>query len=179
MDAACSGAVDSGGTAITQQVVDANTSGVIEHIQSITITADIGREDIFELGSKRPFTKYVTFPVEVTTAIEVVTSQGDLVDATSDVDCGPDQTATNTIIVRTCEGLQVDVGDSNVLTTIDVGGGEAGGDNMTVTYNFSSFNVLAVSHDRFHPNHRVLVFDRGGKFNVGQPGFPNLFDDGG
>ena len=178
ISAGCSGAVDSAGNALTQLVADANTSGVIEHLQSITITADIGRDDIFELGSKRPFTKYVTFPVEVTTAIEVVTSQGDLIDATSEVDCGPDSTAQNTIIVRTCDGMQVDAGDSNVLTTVDVGGGEAGGDNMTVTYNFSSFNALNISHDRFQPNHRVLVFDRGGRFNVGAAPFPNLFDDG-
>lgn len=175
--ACASGAVDSNGNALTQLVVDANASGIIEHIQSITVTADIGRDDIFELGSKRPFTKYVTFPVEVTCAIEVVTSQGDLVDATSDVDCGADQTANNTIVIRTCDGLQVDLGDTNVLTTIDVGGGEAGGDNMTVTYNFSTFNAFNVSHDRFDPRHRVLVFDRGGKFNVGAEPFPNLFDD--
>lgn len=177
--AGCSGAVDSAGNAVTQLVASANGSGIIEHIQTITVTADIGRDDIFELGSKRPFTKYVTFPVEVTTAIEVVTSQGDLIDATSDVDCGPDQTANNTVIIRTCDGMQVDAGDSNVLTTIDVGGGEAGGDNMTITYNFSSFNVLTISHDRFQPNHRVLVFERGGKFNHGAAPFPNAFDDGG
>ena len=177
MAAGCSGAVDSGGTAITTQVVDSNTSGVIEHIQTITITADIGREDIFELGSKRPFTKFFTFPVEVTTAIEVITSQGDLVDATSEVDCGADQTAINRIIVRTCDGLQVDAGDANVLTTVDMGGGEAGGDNLTVTYNFSSFGVLNVSHDRFQPNHRVLVFDEGSKFNVGSAPYANAFSD--
>lgn len=176
--AAVSGAGAAPGILQTQQVVNANTSGIAEKIQSITITADIGRDDIFELGSKRPFTKYVTFPVEVTTAIEVVTSQGDLVDATSEVDCGPDQTATNRIIVRTCDGMQVDAGDSNVLTTIETGGGEAGGDNMTVTYNFSSFNTLNVSHDRFHPNHRVLVFEAvGSRHNVGAPPFPNLFED--
>ena len=178
ISAGSSGAVDAAGNPLTQLVADANTSGIIEHLQSITITADIGRDDIFELGSKRPFTKYVTFPVEVTTAIEVITSQGDLIDATSEVDCGPDSTALNTIIIRTCDGMQVDAGDSNVLTTVDVGGGEAGGDNMTVTYNFSSFNALNISHDRFQPNHRVLVFDRGGRFNVGSAPFPNLFDDG-
>ena len=178
INAGASGAVDSGGNAIVQQVVTGNTSGIAEHLTSITVTADIGREDIFELGSLRPFTKYVTFPVEVTTAIEVTTSQGDLVDATSAVDCGPDQTATARIIVRTCDGMQVDVGDANVLTSIDVGGGEAGGDNMTVTYNYSSFNVLNVSHDRFQPNHRVLVFESpGARFNVGAPPFPNAFND--
>ena len=176
MSVACSGAVDSAGNPLSQLVIDANTSGIIEHLQSITISADIGRDDIFELGSKRPFTKFVTFPVEVTTAIEVVTSQGDLVDATSEIDCGPNQTANNTIILRTCDGLQVDVGDSNVLTTIETGGGDAGGDNMTVTYNFSSFNVFNVSHDSFAPNHRVLVFENGGRFNVGARPFPNAFN---
>ncbi len=173
---ACSGAVDSAGNPLSQLVVTANTSGIVEHLQTITISADIGRDDIFELGSKRPFTKYVTFPVEITTAIEVITSQGDLIDATSEVDCGPNQTANNTIILRTCEGLQVDAGDSNVLTTIDIGGGEAGGDNMTITYNFSSFNALTISHDAFHPNHRVLVFDTASRFNVGTLPFPNTFD---
>jgi hypothetical protein len=177
MGVACSGAVDSAGNPVTQLVVDANTADIVEHIQTITVTADIGRDDIFELGSKRPFTKFVTFPVEVTTAIEVITSQGDLVDATSEIDCGPEQTANNTIIIRTCDGLQIDVGDVNVLTTVDTGGGEAGGDNMTVTYNFSSFSVLNISHDRFAPNHRVLVFENGGRFNVGAPPFPNLFSD--
>jgi len=179
MATACSGAVDSAGNARSQLVASANASGIVDHVQSITINADIGRDDIFELGSKRPFTKYVTFPVEVTTAIEVVTSQGDLVDAEAGVDCETSsQTTDNTIILRTCDGLQVDAGDVNVLTNIDQGGGEAGGDNMTITYNYSSFNSLTVSHDRFHPNHRVLVFERGGKFNVGAPPFPNLFDDG-
>jgi hypothetical protein len=174
---AVSGAVDAGGNARTQLVVTANTDNIAEHLQSITITADIGRDDIFELGSKRPFAKFVSFPVEVTTAIEVITSQGDLIDAHSAIDCGPDNArANNTIIIRTCEGLQVDVGDSNVITTIDVGGGEAGGDNMTVTYNYSTFNVLNVSHDRFHPNHRVLVFDTGhSRFNYGCPGYRNRF----
>jgi len=173
--AGVSGAVNSGGSLLQQLVVTANTDNIAEHIQSITITADIGREDIFELGSKRPFAKFVTFPVEVTTAIEVITSQGDLVNAHSAIDCGPDNSrANNTIIVRTCEGLQVDCGDSNVLTTIDVGGGEAGGDNMTVTYNYSTFNALTVSHDSFQPNHRVLVFTTGrSRFNYGGAGFRN------
>lgn len=173
--AGVSGAVNSGGSLLQQQVATANTDNIAEHIQSITVTADIGREDIFELGSKRPYAKFVTFPVEITTAIEVITSQGDLVNAHSAIDCGPDNSrANNSIILRTCEGLQVDVGDTNVLTSVEVGGGEAGGDNMTVTYNFSTFSVLYVTHDRFQPNHRVLVFSTGrSRFNYGCPGYRN------
>lgn len=169
------GAVDNA-SGVTQLVGTCNIDNIAEHIQSITCTVDVGREDIFELGSKRPFTKFVSFPVEVTSSIEVITSQGDLIDARSNIDVGPDNaTANNTIIIRTVEGMQLDLGDSNVISSIDVGGGEAGGGNMTVTYNYTTFNVFNVSHDRFQPNHRVVVFETGNsRFNVGASRFRNI-----
>lgn len=153
------------------QIGDSNTANIAEHIQSITVSADLTRTDIFELGTKRPFAKVLEFPLEVTCTIEVITAQGDLVDAVSSIDCGPDNTSeSNTIIIRTCEGLQVDLGDANRLTSVEVGGGDAGGDNMTVTYNYQSFNVFNVTHDFYNPNHRVIVFDPGNsRFNVGAP----------
>jgi hypothetical protein len=158
---------------VNQLIGDANTDNIAEHLTTITVSFSIAREDIFELGSKRPFVKVPDFPLEATAAVEVVTAQGDLVDARSDIDCGPDNTTeSNTIIVRTCDGLQVDLGDANRLTSVEVGGGDAGGDNMTVTYNYSSFNTFNVSHDFFQPNHRVIVFETGNsRFNIGAPGF--------
>jgi len=160
---------------LTQLVATSNVDNIIEHIQSITCSVDLGRDDIFELGSKRPFVKFVDFPVEVTCAIEVITSQGDLIDARSDIDCGSDNTQpNNTIIVRTCDGFQVDLGDQNVISSIDVAGGDTGGGNMTVTYNYTSFNVFTITHDRFDPRHRTLVFETGNsKFNVGAEAFTN------
>lgn len=160
-------------SSFTQLIADANTDYIAEHLQTITISFSIARDDIFELGSKRPFIKTPAFPLEATCAIEVITAQGDLVDATSDIDCGPDNTTeSNTIIVRTCDGMQIDLGDANRLTSVEQGGGEAGGGNMTITYNYSSFNVFNVSHDFFQPNHRVLVFETGrSRFNVGAPTF--------
>ncbi len=126
--------------------------GILEHIQTITVSTDLGREDIFELGSKRPFFKFVSFPVEITTAIEVLTSTGDLVDAISfeAVDCVVAQnTADQQITLKLCEGLKIDLGALNRLQSVDVGGGEAGGDNMTVTYNYTTFNELTITHDTF------------------------------
>lgn len=156
-------------SASEQLIGDANTDFIAEHIQTITVSFSIAREDIFELGSKRPFVKVPDFPLEATASIEVVTAQGDLVDATSDIDCGPDNTTeSNTIIIRTCDGLQVDLGDANRLSSVEMGGGDAGGDNMTITYNYSSFNTFNVSHDFYQPNHRVIVFGTGNsRFNVG------------
>ena len=162
-------------SASTQLIANANTDNLVEHIQSITVSCDLSREDIFELGSKRPFFKSPAFPIEVTCAIEVITAQGDFVDATSDLDCcDPGNTSpNNTIIIRTCDGLQVDLGDSNRLTSVDMAGGEAGGSNVTMTYNYQSFNVYNLSHDFFQPNHRILVFATGGntRFNKGCPPF--------
>lgn len=135
----------------------ANTTWIAEHIQNITASIDLGREDIFEAGSKRPFTKYVTFPVETSLSIEVITSEGDLVDATAGLDCVPDPIQNATCVLRTCEGLQIDLGDQLILDTIEDSGGGTDGGNKTVTYNFKGFNVFNVSHDYYMPNHRVYV----------------------
>ncbi len=160
-------------SSFSQLIGDANTDFIQEHIQTITVSVDLGRDDIFELGSKRPYAKVVSFPVEVTASIEVITAQGDLVDARSEPDVGSDNTTeSNSIIIRTIDGLQVDLGDSMRLQGVDVGGGDAGGDNMTVTYNYTGFNTFNVSHDFFQPNHRVIVFDTGNsRFNTGAAPF--------
>lgn len=157
----------------SQLIGDANTDYINEHIQTVTVSADVGRDDIFELGSKRPFARPPGFPVEITASIEVITAQGDLVDATSDIDCGAENTTqSNTMIIRTCDGLQVDLGDQLRLSGTDQGGGEAGGDNMTITYNYTTFNVFNVSHDFYQPNHRILIFETGNsRFNIGAPSF--------
>jgi hypothetical protein len=158
---------------VSQLIGDANTDNIAEHVQTITVSATIGRDDIFELGSKRPFAKVVSFPIEVTTTIEVITAQGDLIDATSAIDCGPDNTqSSQSVIIRTCDGLQVDLGDTSRLTSVDMAGGDAGGDNMTVTYNYTTFNVFNVSHDFYQPNHRIVLFETGNsRFNVGGDSF--------
>ncbi len=126
-------------------------ANIIEHIQSITVTTDLGREDIFELGRKRPFFKFVTFPIEVTTTIEVITSQGDLIDATArDDGCNRSQnTIDERIVLELCEGLVVNLGTKNRLQSIDMSGGEAGGGNMTITYTYANRNDLTISHRTF------------------------------
>jgi hypothetical protein len=160
-------------SSFSQLIADSNTDNIVEHIQTITVSFAIARRDIFELGSLRPFVKVPEYPLEATASIAVITAQGDLVDAVSSIDCGPGNTTeSNTIIIRTCDGLQVDLGDSNRLTGVEVAGGEAGGDDMTVTYNYSSFNTFYVSHDFYQPNHRVVIFGTGrSRFNIGKAPF--------
>jgi hypothetical protein len=142
----------------TITVVTANTDHIIEHIQSISLSVDFGREDIFELGSKRPFSKTASFPIQTSASIEVITGEGDLVDAKAGLDCGADELQqNNTIIVRTCDGLQVDLGDAMFLESVDQAGGGADGGNLTATFNYTGFNVFNVTHDTFLPSHRVYV----------------------
>jgi hypothetical protein len=122
-----------------------------EHIQTITTSVDLGREDIFELGRKRPYTKFVTFPVEVTCSVEAITSQGDFVDAQAfDETCRRSTNTTNQqITLELCEGLIINLGAKNRLQSVEMAGGEAGGGNMTVTYNYSNFNDFTISHRTF------------------------------
>lgn len=119
------------------------SSGLSEHLQTVTLSVDIGREDLFELGDKQPFFKSVTFPVEVSASFEVITAEGDLVEALT---ANESNLTNQTIKVRTDDGLLVDLGSENKLLSIDFGGGDAGGGNDTVTYTYQTFNVFSVSH---------------------------------
>jgi hypothetical protein len=148
-----------------------NLDSIVERIQSVTLSIDLNRTDINELGSKRPYNRYISFPVETTAAIEVITSQGDMIEANSALDIGGDNTAANqTLIVRTTDGTQIDLGDSMRLQSVDSGGGDAGGDNMTVTYNYRGFNTFNITHDTYSPYHRVYVSQSASsRFNTGAP----------
>ena len=120
-------------------------------LQSVTISADFGREDLFELGSKGPFAKVATFPLEVTCSIEVLSSGGDLVDAMAESctvgnQCDGNGNLTDqTILIKLCDGSQFDLGTKNKLSSVSYGGGDAGGGNVTTTFDFVTYNTLGVS----------------------------------
>ncbi len=119
-----------------------------DHIQTVDVTVDITREDIFELGRKTPFFRAVTFPVTVTTTFETITSAGDLVDAIGD---GRDNLVNRSIILKTDSGLTVDMGSKNKLSSVTFEGFDAGGGNGTATFEYTNSNSLNITHDAF-PN---------------------------
>lgn len=120
-------------------------------LQSISISADFGREDLFELGTKGPFAKVATFPLEVTCSIEVLSSGGDRVNATvngcGDTACtqGITNLTNESIKIVLCDGTVIDLGNKNKLSSVSYGGGDAGGGNVTQTYDFVTYNKLSVS----------------------------------
>lgn len=129
-------------------------------IQSISISVDLGREDINCLGKRGPQNRSITTPVQVTTTIEVISECGDNVSATEYGVCnnalyGVGSPCANvgtnapnrTIRVATCDGLRVYTGLRNKVSGVSTQGGNTDGGNMTVTYTFTTFNTLVVMHE--------------------------------
>ena len=126
-------------------------SGGLTHISSITVSTDLAREDLLQLGSRSPYAKTVTFPVEVTSDFEVTSVSGDQVNAIDD--CGgatlcstANNLKDNKIRIATCEGLRVYLGAKNKLASVSYGGGDAGGGNVSVSYSYTTFNDFTVLH---------------------------------
>jgi len=110
------------------------------HIQSITVSTDFAQENIQELGRFGPYTRYATFPIEVTCDFEVIATSGDLINVSGNA---PNLT-NETIIIRDTAGTVLNLGDKNKLSSVSYTGGDTGGGNATVTFSFSNFNVLTV-----------------------------------
>jgi hypothetical protein len=128
--------------------------GFSAHFQNITVSCDLGREAINELGRFAPYHRYLTFPVEVSSEFEVLSTEGDGITATEEgyYSDGTGQCANrynlvdNAIRVVTCEGTTIDLGTKNKLTSINYSGGDTGGGNVTVTYSYVTYNDFTVGH---------------------------------
>ena len=140
--------------------VDLGTSGIVlsddnrARLSSITVSTDLGRDNLLELGRRAPYHRFVTFPIEVTCDIEVTSTSGDLVSATeagiyatgTDICLSAGNLQNRIIRVATCEGTRLFLGTQNRLASVNYGGGDAAGGNVTVTYSYSNFNNLTMLH---------------------------------
>ena len=118
--------------------------GYLPRIQSIQISTDFGRPEIFQLGRRAPYARYIDFPVEVTTTFEIINRAGDKVSAI-------DNTANLTdepIIIGLNDGTLFDVGLKNKLTSVSDTGGDTGGGNRTTTFTYTSYNTLYIRDPR-------------------------------
>ena len=57
-----------------------------------------------------------------------------------------DNITDQTIRLATCEGTRIFLGSKNKLASVNYGGGDAGGGNVTVTYSYTTFNDFTVLH---------------------------------
>jgi hypothetical protein len=113
------------------------------HIQSFTCSVDLGREQINQLGSRTPYNRYVSFPTEVTSTLEVIAIAGDNVTA---VETARTNLSNHEICVVLKDSTVFHLGKKNKVSSVTYGGGDAGGGNATITYNFSNFNDFVVLH---------------------------------
>lgn len=114
-------------------------------IQNVTVSMSLGREQIFNLGDRTPFFRYINFPVEVTCEIECIANTGDMVgvEGSSNVSCSnPKALANKEIVIRLCDGTVIDLGKKNKLTSVNYTGGDTGGGNATVTYSYQTYNAF-------------------------------------
>lgn len=110
-------------------------------IQSIKISSDFGRPEIFQLGQKAPYCRYMEFPTEVTCAIEMMELRGDFVTANPTGD-----TSVNREISFTWnKGLVLNLGTQNRLLSVTSQGGDTGGGNRMTTYNYRNYNTLTIT----------------------------------
>ena len=123
------------------------------YIQSLSISCDLGRESINQLGKKAPYYRYVSFPVDVTCDIEVTATKGDNVNAYEEgyasasggVAAGKNL-KNHSIQIVLDDSTVFQLGGKNKLTSITYGGGDAGGGNATISYSFTNSNDFAVLH---------------------------------
>jgi hypothetical protein len=110
------------------------------HVQSISISADFGQENLLELGRFGPYAKFVSFPIEVTSEFEVIATSGDL----KSVSGAGTNTTNDPIIIKDSAGTVINLGSNNKLSSISYSGGDTGGGNATISYSFTNFNSLLV-----------------------------------
>lgn len=119
------------------------------HVQNVSCSIDLGREDLYELGRKSEYYKFVNFPVETTCTIDMTaTDEGDGVDARSDQDNLTDQT----IRVCTTDNTEIYMGTKNKLSSVTYSGGDAGGGNVTTSFTYTGQNTFYVTNPDNDPD---------------------------
>lgn len=122
-----------------------------KNITSITISADLGRESMYKLGSLKPFHRFVNFPLEVTCEFEVSATDLDGVEVDiPETACSGLNTAGEAIIIKLCDkdgndAYTFNLGSQSKLNSVNYSGGDTGGGNATITYSYTTFNELTIT----------------------------------
>jgi hypothetical protein len=147
----------SGGLPMMTGIEALPNGNVYPHIQSINISADLGREAVYELGSMAPYFRYVRFPLEIKSEFTIAGTRGDFVEAndfSSVTGCGKDykNTYNKTISIQVCGGIgdnvgtfSLNLGAKNKLTSVNYNGGDTGGGNVNISYSFITYNTFSMT----------------------------------
>jgi hypothetical protein len=117
-------------------------------LQSVKVSLNLGREQLRELGSRTPYLRYVKFPVEVTTDIEVIANSGDMVGvagSSASACSNPKALSDKQIKIALCDGMTLDLGAKNKLTSVNFNAGDTGGSNASITYSYRGYSAFTFS----------------------------------
>jgi len=119
------------------------------NVQSVTISADLGRESIYKLGQFKEFHRYVNFPLEISLEVEVLATELDEFEINVDnLGCSGLNLDKESVTIELCsptDGGTVysfDLGDKVSLTSVAFNGGDTGGGNATLTYSYIAYNTF-------------------------------------
>ena len=161
-DKTLTGTVNAPGTSGAKVLTRRNFSGstlpsevTSSKIQSVSISADLGREALYELGNPVAFFRAPTFPAEITCEISVLAqdSAEEVAFAqASESGCSPvDLPVEQSISIVLCDagsgsGYVFNLGSKCILQSVNYSGGDTGGGNVTITYSYTTSNSLTVTN---------------------------------
>lgn len=115
------------------------------HIQDVSISVNLGREDLFELGRRKPYYRYATTPIQVQTTINV-TLAGDTPGDNVNADSERDNLVNQRIRVNLTDGTVFDLGTKNKLSNVTTTAAPAGQSTpATAQYTYTNFNIFTVT----------------------------------
>lgn len=119
-------------------------------IQSVSVSVDLSREQVNQLGCKNAFARFPTFPVDVSTEITIFAQSGHTLQVTElgayTVGCERTNAPSSRLRFATDSGLTIDLGTKNKLTSVTQAFGDTGGTNGTYTLSFTNKSVMSVFH---------------------------------
>ncbi len=126
-----------------------------KNIQSISISADLGRESMYKMGKFKEFHRYVNFPLEISLDIEVIADGLDTIGVdVPDTSCSGLNLPKEDCVLAFCDSegsgtYTFTLGDAT-LTSVAFGGGDTGGGNANLTFSYVVYNSFTVASNASH-----------------------------
>lgn len=133
-----------GATGVSTGGMSTNCSYINDNIavNSFSTSVDLSRDQINRLGAKLPYFRFVSFPVDVTTDLEVTATAGDNITASGEAK----NLLNHSIQIVLDDSTVIQLGNNNKVTSVTYGGGDTGGGNATNTYSMINSNDFVILH---------------------------------
>lgn len=125
----------------------ANGSTYNVHFQNISISCNLNRNSLFELGKRREFYKFAQFPTQVTCEISILAAGSNPSDGVNAVGDSTANLTDQSIVIKLDDSTVFDLGRRNKLSSISYSGGDASGGEVTISYSYSNFNTLNITQN--------------------------------